>query len=387
MPCSLHPCLMRLHPTSSPLFNQNPTKLFSNNPLCRASVSTLSLPGRRVGEPTSLSFESQSTHTRHCIQTQQTIASPLKQSGEDRLHSSHGLGELGDESERKVYVEMLRRRKIGLANKGKTPWNKGKKHDEETRERIRRRTIEALSDPKVRKKMSECPHVHTDQSKARIGFALRRVWSERLRKKRLQEKLYLIWADSVAEAAKHGGYDQQELSWDSYQKMKEEIMREYDQLKAEKEKAKEFARLRAEKEAKARAENREKRVREREVKKRKARAVRELKKKTRTLKKDQQEMATPKEMTLKRRLAEVNLKFHREKHKKGLVNIKNDAVVGPQPSMEKLNLEFVKMERMRRSVSLADQIRDIKIRKAESTANEELMLFSDSLSRRGVTEG
>lgn len=45
--------------------------------------------------------------------------------------------------------EIQRRKKIGLANKGKTPWNKGRKHSEETRERIKQRTIEALRDPKV----------------------------------------------------------------------------------------------------------------------------------------------------------------------------------------------------------------------------------------------
>ncbi|KAL3636906.1 hypothetical protein CASFOL_019205 [Castilleja foliolosa] len=53
--------------------------------------------------------------------------------------------------------EIQRRIKIGLANKGKVPWNKGCKHSEETRERIRSRTKEALKDPKVRKKMSEAP--------------------------------------------------------------------------------------------------------------------------------------------------------------------------------------------------------------------------------------
>lgn len=45
--------------------------------------------------------------------------------------------------------ELERRRKIGLANRGKTPWNKGIKHSEETRMRIKKQTIKALSDPKV----------------------------------------------------------------------------------------------------------------------------------------------------------------------------------------------------------------------------------------------
>ncbi|KAI3803518.1 hypothetical protein L1987_31673 [Smallanthus sonchifolius] len=45
--------------------------------------------------------------------------------------------------------EIERRQKIGLANKGRVPWNKGKKHTAETRKLISQRTKEALKDPKV----------------------------------------------------------------------------------------------------------------------------------------------------------------------------------------------------------------------------------------------
>ncbi|CAL1386325.1 unnamed protein product [Linum trigynum] len=43
-----------------------------------------------------------------------------------------------------------RETKIDHGNKGKVPWNKGRKHSAETRELIRRRTIEALRDPQVK---------------------------------------------------------------------------------------------------------------------------------------------------------------------------------------------------------------------------------------------
>ncbi|KAL5054580.1 hypothetical protein RYX36_035262 [Vicia faba] len=46
--------------------------------------------------------------------------------------------------------EKTRRLKIGLANKGKVAWNKGRKHTAETRELIKIRTLEAMRDPKVK---------------------------------------------------------------------------------------------------------------------------------------------------------------------------------------------------------------------------------------------
>ncbi|KAK4796098.1 hypothetical protein SAY86_028424 [Trapa natans] len=111
------------------------------------------------------------------------------------------------------YREMERRRKIGLANKGKVPWNVGRKHSGVTRDRIRQRTREALRDPKVRKKMAEHPRPHSDQIKAKIGFSLRQLWRERLREKRMKEKFFLSWYNNIAKAAKKGLADQKGMDW------------------------------------------------------------------------------------------------------------------------------------------------------------------------------
>uniref|UniRef100_A0A0E0M695 Nuclease associated modular domain-containing protein n=1 Tax=Oryza punctata TaxID=4537 RepID=A0A0E0M695_ORYPU len=46
--------------------------------------------------------------------------------------------------------ERLRRMRISKANKGNTPWNKGRKHTPETLQRIRERTRIAMQDPKVK---------------------------------------------------------------------------------------------------------------------------------------------------------------------------------------------------------------------------------------------
>merc|ERR1719420_457789 len=49
--------------------------------------------------------------------------------------------------------EAARRKRISDANRGKVPWNKGRKHRPETLERIRQRTRAALQQPKVREKL------------------------------------------------------------------------------------------------------------------------------------------------------------------------------------------------------------------------------------------
>ncbi|KAK4771197.1 hypothetical protein SAY87_031729 [Trapa incisa] len=105
------------------------------------------------------------------------------------------------------------KKKIGLANKGKVPWNVGRKHSGVTRDRIRQRTREALRDPKVRKKMAEHPRPHSDQIKAKIGFSLRQLWRERLREKRMKEKFFLSWYNNIAKAAKKGLADQKGMDW------------------------------------------------------------------------------------------------------------------------------------------------------------------------------
>ncbi|CAB4277382.1 unnamed protein product [Prunus armeniaca] len=77
--------------------------------------------------------------------------------------------------------------------------------------------------------------------------SLRRVWGQRLKWKRLREKLFLSWVESIAEAAKKGGSGQHELCWDSYEKIKQKLHLQELQRAAEKkkEKAKERAKKRA----------------------------------------------------------------------------------------------------------------------------------------------
>ncbi|KAJ6838173.1 uncharacterized protein M6B38_319840 [Iris pallida] len=259
--------------------------------------------------------------------------------------------------------EIQRRKKIGLANKGKTPWNKGRKHTEETRERIKQRTIEALSDPKVRRKMSESPRSHSDRSRARISFSLRKIWEERLKKRTLQENCYLTWAGSIADAARKGGGDQEELEWDSYEKIKSAISTKHLKWKARKERAKEIAKVKAEIAAKVRAENAERRAQKALEKEERAKA-REMKALAR--KKSENEkmrMALSKGLKLKARLT----KFHHHKKQSGSSTVTpREITLETRALSEELDIELIKMRKMRKRVTLAEQIRDVKNRKADS---------------------
>ncbi|XP_031488680.1 uncharacterized protein LOC116256443 isoform X2 [Nymphaea colorata] len=271
----------------------------------------------------------------------------------------------------KEFNEMERRRKISEANKGKVPWNKGKRHSIETRELIKRRTLEALRDPKVRKKMVECPRSHSkhgfklvslaatvlhfEQSKARIGFALKRAWKRRLKRMSMQQQCCLEWQGIIAEAARIGGIEQQELEWDSYDKQQLEIRQAELQEKAEQEKAKEIAR---QKRAKDKAEKKVLLAQERKLKKaEKAKARAEQKRAQKE--KERRGSLFSRELVVMAKLPKVK--------KSSMATAGSEDVTSrSQPAAEKWDLEFVKKENMRRGVSLADQIRAAKIQRAQS---------------------
>lgn len=61
------------------------------------------------------------------------------------LHRNH----YDDEEPPLDESEKLRRFRISKANKGNTPWNKGRKHSPETLQKIKERTRLAMQNPKV----------------------------------------------------------------------------------------------------------------------------------------------------------------------------------------------------------------------------------------------
>lgn len=63
----------------------------------------------------------------------------------------------------------------------------------------------------------------SDQIKAKISNSLRRVWQERLKSKQVGRLFFLLWEQSIANAAKKGGSGENELDWDSYDEIKEQL--------------------------------------------------------------------------------------------------------------------------------------------------------------------
>ncbi|KAF4399404.1 hypothetical protein G4B88_022487 [Cannabis sativa] len=123
--------------------------------------------------------------------------------------------------------EKLRRMRISKANKGNTPWNKGRKHSPETLQRIRERTRIAMQDPKVKMKLINLGHAQSEETRVKIGVGVRMGWERRRQKLFLQEMCHFEWQNLIAEASRQGYDGEEELEWNSYEIMNEQLKREW----------------------------------------------------------------------------------------------------------------------------------------------------------------
>ncbi|CAN4089228.1 unnamed protein product [Withania somnifera] len=123
--------------------------------------------------------------------------------------------------------EKLRRIRISKANKGNRPWNKGRKHSPETLQRIRERTRLAMQDPKVKMKLVNLGHAQSEETKLKIGVAVRMGWERRRGKLMLQETCHYEWQNLIAEASRRGLLGEEELQWDSYGILDKQLEQEW----------------------------------------------------------------------------------------------------------------------------------------------------------------
>ncbi|XP_057770455.1 uncharacterized protein LOC130990238 [Salvia miltiorrhiza] len=125
--------------------------------------------------------------------------------------------------------EKLRRMRISKANKGNTPWNKGKKHSPETLRRIKERTRLAMQNPKVKAKLINLGHAQSEETKLKIGAGVRLGWEKRREKLMVQDTCYYDWQNLIAETARKGLQGEEQLQWDSYKILDEELQQQWQQ--------------------------------------------------------------------------------------------------------------------------------------------------------------
>ncbi|KAH0920623.1 hypothetical protein HID58_020641 [Brassica napus] len=152
--------------------------------------------------------------TKYPAQKEHQRSSSLSSS--DASNPSDGLNGGSDDGEEVDDRERLRRMRISKANRGNTPWNKGRKHSPETLQKIRERTKIAMQDPKIKMKLSNLGHAQNEETRLKIGEGVRMRWARRKERRKVQETCHFEWQNLLAEAARKGYTDEQEFQWDSY---------------------------------------------------------------------------------------------------------------------------------------------------------------------------
>ncbi|KAL8242740.1 hypothetical protein R6Q59_013042 [Mikania micrantha] len=133
----------------------------------------------------------------------------------------------GDNSPVQDDKELLRRKRISKANKGKEAWNKGIKHSPETREKIRERTRIAMRSPQVKMKLLKGIHNQTRETRLKIAAAVKLTWDRKRFNRRMIARCHREWLDLIAEASRKGLCGEEELQWNSYEIINEQLGKEF----------------------------------------------------------------------------------------------------------------------------------------------------------------
>ncbi|CAK8544985.1 unnamed protein product [Lathyrus sativus] len=123
--------------------------------------------------------------------------------------------------------EKLRRSKISKANKGRSAWNKGIKHRPETLQKIKERTRIAMKNPKVKIKLINHPHAQNTETRLKIAAGIRQAWEKKRVMKMVQETCCSEWQNLIAEASRQGFIGQEELQWNSYETLDDQLKQEW----------------------------------------------------------------------------------------------------------------------------------------------------------------
>ncbi|KAK3281385.1 hypothetical protein CYMTET_10825 [Cymbomonas tetramitiformis] len=124
------------------------------------------------------------------------------------------------------------------ANSGRVPWNKGRKHNKATIEKIRQKTKEAMARKEVQEKIQRSVRPkHTAATKAKIRKSVLDYNQKQLEKRRSQAKAAKAKADATKERLAEGFQDQGKLAAEAQALLDKEALEEKEK-KAELKKAK-----------------------------------------------------------------------------------------------------------------------------------------------------
>ncbi|XP_010479957.1 PREDICTED: uncharacterized protein LOC104758730 isoform X1 [Camelina sativa] len=154
--------------------------------------------------------------TKFPAQKENVQSSSLSSASSVSSDARNGSADDGEELQQVDDREKLRRMRISKANRGNTPWNKGRKHSPETLQKIRERTKIAMQDPKIKLKLANLGHAQNKETRMKIGEGVRMRWARRKERRKVQETCHFEWQNLIAEAAKEGYTDEETLQWDSY---------------------------------------------------------------------------------------------------------------------------------------------------------------------------
>uniref|UniRef100_A0A0R0KQ97 Nuclease associated modular domain-containing protein n=1 Tax=Glycine max TaxID=3847 RepID=A0A0R0KQ97_SOYBN len=184
--------------------------------------SPIPMPYHAKGGPSWISFHTLKIRNLNVIKA---VAATLD--AKPHLDVPHPPGFLLEFSEPPDDREKLRRMRISKANKGNIPWNKGRKHTPETLQKIKERTRLAMQNPKVKMKLVNLGHAQTSETRKKIGAGVRRRWEKRRGKKMVQESCCFEWQNLIAEASRQGYVGQEELQWNSYETLDEQLKQDW----------------------------------------------------------------------------------------------------------------------------------------------------------------
>ncbi|MED6150053.1 hypothetical protein PIB30_118881 [Stylosanthes scabra] len=84
-----------------------------------------------------------------------------------------------------------------------------------------------MQNPKIKLKLVNSSHPQTTKTREKIGAAVKMTWARKRERRVVQETCCLEWQNLIAEASRQGYAGQEELQWDSYEVLDEQLKLEW----------------------------------------------------------------------------------------------------------------------------------------------------------------